>query len=209
MAKLRTQICTAPGCDNKSTTNWRDGANCYCNVHYQRMYCRGSLHPSVKIPALPKPVCAVDGCKQRCRSRNSRYCETHYYRKRRGNDPTVDPIYGYRSVDKRGYVGLRKCTHPLSTKDGFLYEHRRVTYDTHGPNCPNCFWCGVRLTWAKAAVDHLNEIKDDNRSENLVVACNDCNRVRGMMIPFIRSLRPEALPMLVETFDLMRARLLR
>jgi len=78
-------------------------------------------------------------------------------------------------------------------------EHRKVMYDMLGPGPQTCFWCGVTLEWPEAVVDHLNEDKQDNRPENLVVACNNCNRARGAMLPFIERLRPEAVEVLVAT----------
>jgi 5-methylcytosine-specific restriction endonuclease McrA len=78
-----------------------------------------------------------------------------------------------------------------------VFEHRAVMYDRLGAGPLPCFWCGISLAWGKVVIDHLNEVKDDNRPENLVVSCNNCNRARGAMIPFIRTMRPAAFEVFV------------
>jgi 5-methylcytosine-specific restriction endonuclease McrA len=80
---------------------------------------------------------------------------------------------------------------------GHAFEHRVVVYDRNGGIAGSCFWCGVALVWSTLVVDHLNEVKADNRPENLVVSCNDCNRARGAMTPFLQGLRKEAVEVLV------------
>ena len=189
--------CSVVGCRRKKS------AKGMCNIHYQRMLKRGSTLRPLRIK-LPFPCCSVTGCCNQARSKSSVYCEKHYYRKRRGNDPTQDPVYGYRSVNAAGYMVLRRCSHPLATKDMVLCEHRRVAYDACGGVCPDCFWCSKPLSWATAVVDHFNENKIDNRKENLLVACNDCNRARGAMKPFIASLSDSGLRHLIESFEHMR-----
>lgn len=53
------------------------------------------------------------------------------------------------------------------------------------------------MSWAQAAVDHLNEQKNDNRHENLVVSCKDCNMARGSILPFLARMRPEVVSVFV------------
>lgn len=82
--------------------------------------------------------------------------------------------------------------HPLANSRGNVYEHRKVMYDKVGNGPISCFWCAVGLTWPDAVVDHLNEVKGDNRPDNLVISCNDCNRARGSLIPFVKRMRQDA-----------------
>jgi hypothetical protein len=91
-----------------------------------------------------------------------------------------------------GYRMVRAVGHPLARKAGYIPQHRKVAYEAHGAVCPSCFWCGISLAWATAAIDHLNEIKTDNRPINLVVSCHQCNRARGAMLPFLQRMRDEA-----------------
>lgn len=198
-------ICQAEGCDRERKAKWQGGKS-YCNLHWLRLYKYGSLNKPLRKIVPPNPPCIVDGCGLVSRSRNSKYCERHYYRKRRGKDPTVDPSYAYRCVNRAGYQVLFKCFHPLAAKCGRVYEHRKVAYDFNGGVCPNCFWCCKSLSWENAVVDHLNEIKHDNRVENLVVACNECNRARGAMIPFVKSLSEDGVAALIKSFKFMRAK---
>jgi hypothetical protein len=96
-----------------------------------------------------------------------------------------------RRSDGNLYRVLRVPGHPLANDVGDVYHHRLVAYaDRHGI-CGPCHWCGVALDWPEAVIDHLNEDKADNRPENLVVACNDCNRGRGAILSFLWRLQSE------------------
>lgn len=77
-------------------------------------------------------------------------------------------------------------------------EHRAVLYALLGDGPLSCFWCGMSLTWPAAVVDHLNENKQDNRAENLAVSCNNCNRARGSILPFIERLTPGSVGAFIE-----------
>ena len=102
---------------------------------------------------------------------------------------------------------LRKAPgHPMARSNGWAYEHRLVAFRKYGPGAQACHWCGIRLGWPAIVVDHLNEVKTDNRPENLVVACTPCNRARGSIIPFIERMLPERVAELIDTFAHMRAR---
>ena len=91
-----------------------------------------------------------------------------------------------RTLTKEGYVMLTGSTHPLSRR-GSVLEHRKVLYDAIGPGPHECHWnslsgCGkTQLVWSMVDrvnglhVDHLNNIQDDNRPENLVPSCLGCN----------------------------------
>ena len=144
------------------------------------------------------PRCKTEGCDKPAERIGAGLCEACYGRLRRtGSTAKRSPRYRY--ATRAGYVKLLIPGHPLADSDGLVMEHRKVMYDMLGPGPQTCFWCGVTLEWPKAVVDHLNEDKQDNRPENLVVACNNCNRARGAMLPFIERLRPEAVEVLVAT----------
>ena len=97
-----------------------------------------------------------------------------------------------------------KPDHPLAYGGGLVFEHRLVVYeDTQGAD-PSCFWCDKAMTLATVVIDHLNEVKDDNRRENLVPACNDCNRIRGAMVPFLRRMKREAVAPFIEAIKTIR-----
>jgi hypothetical protein len=136
-------------------------------------------------------TCTVDGCAKQIDRVSVGMCEMHfgrYYRK-----GTTDKVkHPGRYTTSVGYVLVRNPEHPLATSNGHLGEHRLVAHEKHGGVCPPCHWCSKPLVWDKAAVDHLNEVKDDNRPDNLVVSCNSCNRARGAMLPFIERMQPAA-----------------
>lgn len=143
------------------------------------------------------PPCAVDGCEKPASRVNSGLCEMHYGRQRRSGTFEAKKIKG-RYVTGAGYIKLLLPGHPLADSKGHLFEHRKVAFEANEGKPLQCFWCGCTLDWQKAVVDHLNENKQDNRIENLVVSCNDCNRARGAMLPFIERMRDAALNVLID-----------
>lgn len=138
------------------------------------------------------PQCSVDGCGSPATRRGTGLCEMHYYRVRRTGLVNRNPVVG-RYVTGAGYIKILSQDHPLAEKGGHVYEHRAVAYASHGGICPDCHWCGTKLDWPAAVVDHLNESKADNEASNLVVTCNNCNRARGALLPLVTRLRPDVL----------------
>lgn len=61
-------------------------------------------------------------------------------------------------VTPKGYVMLYLPEHPMASKRGYLLEHRKVMSDLLG-----------RLLDPNEVVHHKNEVKGDNRPENLEV----------------------------------------
>lgn len=65
---------------------------------------------------------------------------------------------GWKYKRKDGYIHVYYPAHPDSTKAGWILEHRLVAEQKYG-----------RRILSSEHVHHLNEIKDDNRPENLEV----------------------------------------
>ncbi len=127
--------------------------------------------------AIVTTECSVGGCTKPARSLKSPYCEMHYGRLRRNG--TLENLPGRaRARRSHGYmVSLGNKGHPLATQTqtSSIYEHRTVFYAAQGNGPFNCYHCGITVTWQNMHIDHLNEIKDDNRVENLVASCVACN----------------------------------
>lgn len=62
----------------------------------------------------------------------------------------------YKRLTTRGYVEVYQPTHPMAQKSGYLMEHRLIMANYLG-----------RPLEPSEVVHHLNEIKTDNRIENL------------------------------------------
>ena len=145
------------------------------------------------------PNCIINGCKNKQEQRRGGYCEKHYGRMRR-NGNTNGPKYKYRYKTGAGYIKLLKRDHPLADSNGNVSEHRYVLYEKYGEGKQNCFWCGIELlNWDDIVVDHLDENKQNNEISNLLLSCNNCNRARGASLSFIKRMKTDSLPILIES----------
>ncbi len=176
--------CEVDECKNPAHSRWRKG-KAMCQKHWQAMYKYGELNPVFVNNTPPLPKCSVHKCEKTVVSRNNPYCDKHFGRLRRGADVNNDRLIKQQYTTASGYVVKTNSNHPMATKDFRLYAHREVAHDKHAGVCPPCYWCGANLTWSDAVIDHLDEDKKNNVPDNLVVACNTCNRARGAMLPFV------------------------
>jgi 5-methylcytosine-specific restriction endonuclease McrA len=131
-------------------------------------------------------VCTAPGCSKQARSSKAEYCPMHYHRLyRHGSLDAVASSAGVRTGKGRRYRVTHDPSHPLAMRNGFVYVHRKVLYDTIGPGEHACHWCGTIVRWAPKGTrgilvpDHLNGYGNDNRPENLVPSCMGCNTARG------------------------------
>lgn len=196
--RMRTKTC--PECGEHFSYEIRKGSDRkHCSA-----VCREKLKKrnAAAKAALLGP-CAIEGCTGKA-TRKAQHCEKHYIRIRRTGVATLRHAEG-RYTTAAGYIKLLDQTHPLSDSKGHVYEHRHVAYVEHKGTCPDCFWCGTTLQWQWAVVDHLDERKDNNEPSNLVVSCNDCNRSRGAMLPFLRRMRQDAFPVFVAQMKAYRS----
>ena len=65
---------------------------------------------------------------------------------------------GGKRFDENGYILVNQKNHPRANSSGYVYEHRLVMEKKIG-----------RYLTRDEVVHHINEIKDDNRPENLML----------------------------------------
>lgn len=185
------ETCGIPDCGGTGKWGGRGPlkGRCICKRH-RLIYKRFGVF---QIPdgEVLTPLCSVHTCRSRARSRTSPYCEKHYHRMARTGQ--IDLVERQRLgvyQAEGGYIELLQPDHPLATKEGRVLAHRAAAYATHGGVCPACFWCDEELDWDVAVVDHLDEYRNHNDPDNLVVCCSLCNMQRSSMLRFLRKLHP-------------------
>jgi len=136
-------------------------------------------------------TCSIDGCDKPTRSGSAEWCKMHYHRwYRHGSTDKRAPGSGITASHGRRYKSVSRPQHPLvlmgDLAEGRVYVHRMVLYDAIGPGSHGCHWCARLVTWSSTRgdpdclmVDHVNGVGDDNRLENLVPACIECNAGRS------------------------------
>ena len=154
------------------------------------------------------PKCATENCGGKATRVKSGLCEVCYCRVRRTGTVVRLP-HKRRYKTGAGYIKLLKPEHPLAESGGLVAEHRYVMFNLLGAAIQKCGWCGCCIDWSDVVVDHLNEQKDDNEPSNLMLACNDCNRARGAMMPFLRGLGEQSFEKLIEVMRAYRAKTAR
>lgn len=173
-----TRIC--PECNNQFTFGrGRGQARKNCSKE-----CTQSASRSREIAASSGwPTCCEESCGKTVRSARATHCEAHYARKRRSGSVRLKaevappPLHISHSG---GYVLEYSPNHPLQMAYGRrVYQHRVVYHAAHGDGPFECNWCGCAVTWSDMHVDHLNDVKNDNREGNLVASCPQCNTKRG------------------------------
>lgn len=124
--------------------------------------------------------CCVEGCGEPATRIGAQMCEKHYCRMRRsGSHQRKLRVVPETTPHTHGYVLEYAPDHPLARSHCRVYQHRIVFYEEHGDGPFCCHWCGCTVTWDDMHVDHLNDVRSDNRPSNLVSSCPTCNQARG------------------------------
>lgn len=122
--------------------------------------------------------CHVPGCDRIAMYETQAVCQKHYFRFMRNG--TYEIVRKPRSKSLRvetpnGYVALFEPGHPLAMKNGYVYEHRKTAYESHGAGLSECAGCGKSISWATCHVDHIDFNRKNNKVHNLRPLCRGCN----------------------------------
>lgn len=148
----------------------------FCSKDCQQRAAGRRRDRSIRVEPGP---CSINGCDMPRRSMTAAWCEMHYGRWRRNGDPEALQPSKLQYATDRGYIKLKLPDHPLADRQGYVYEHRAVAYEVHGPGPTQCHWCGVALEWdSDLHVDHLDHSRGNNNPANLVPSCRPCNTIR-------------------------------
>lgn len=132
--------------------------------------------------------CKIDGCEKVVAYTGKMLCQMHYFRfMRYGTYELVGPrgrdglpaVRKMRRSNPAGYQLLFDPSHPLSMKDGYVYEHRKVVYSIYKDELPNCQICGKPTHWATCHIDHIDADVTNNEPANLRPVCSGCNTFRA------------------------------
>jgi len=131
-------------------------------------------------------TCSIDGCDSPTRTGGAEWCAKHYHRWYRHGD-VHRTAHNTRVGVKSGgrYVTTDAPGHPMTPRCGKAYVHRIVLFDAIGYGPHSCHWCDRPIDWNGRNgvdglfVDHLNNMRNDNRLENLAPSCHACNSSRG------------------------------
>jgi hypothetical protein len=77
---------------------------------------------------------------------------------------------------------VKRPGHPLAMKNGYVYEHRASVFEKYGFNLPPCELCQKTIDWNVLHVDHIDNIVDNNETDNLRVLCRACNVMRARVL---------------------------
>ena len=123
--------------------------------------------------------CKVDGCDNDAVYKAKCVCQKHYFRFMRYGtyELTKKPPVG-RLVTPNGYVKVYFPNHPLGSHNGYVLEHRKVAYEKYNGLIESCELCGKSITWETCHIDHIDNNRKNNLSENLRQLCRACNTFR-------------------------------
>lgn len=116
-----------------------------------RKFCSKACADSAMV--LPPALCELCRTEYQPRSSKSQFCSRTCAAKASGLAKRKGP-----HLSARGYVIEYAPEHPMAMRTGYIQQHRRVMAEHLG-----------RLLGPDEVVHHKNEIKTDNRPENLEV----------------------------------------
>lgn len=130
--------------------------------------------------------CKIDGCCNQIMYKKDNVCQKHYFRKMRYGTYELTSVRKYRIQNPAGYQKLYEPLHKLSDKDGYVYEHRMVYFDS-GKQVANCEICGTNIDWKILHIDHIDKDVTNNNINNLRPTCRNCNTFRDLKTDLLSS----------------------
>lgn len=134
--------------------------------------------------------CKIDGCCNHIMYKKDNVCQKHYFRKMRYGTYELTSVRKYRIQNPAGYQKLYEPLHELSNKDGYVYEHRMVYFDS-GKQVDNCEICGTNIDWKTLHIDHIDKDVTNNNINNLRPTCRNCNTFRDLNTDLLSSKKIE------------------
>ena len=136
--------------------------NCKCVICGKEIYIRPNRLKSIKHGV----TCSIE-CGSKNRSKWFRGTENHQFGLKEELNPTFK---SWKHKNSNGYIDVHKKDHPFCNTDGFVKEHRLVVEENADLFDSKYFVEieGKKYLKPEVEVHHKNEIKDDNRIENLL-----------------------------------------
>lgn len=172
--------CICDLCSNSFTRRADKGSTEKCNKCIRKE--AGEKISKTKLlqnKLKPAVYCCVDGCDRVASYKNDKLCQKHYFRRMRYGTFELTQIRKYRIENPAGYQKLYEPTHPLSNKDGYVYEHRMVYYNS-GQSAEKCSICDCKINWKVLHIDHIDKNVKNNDLSNLRPTCRNCNTFRDL-----------------------------
>ena len=142
---------------------WHNTPNCKCIICGKPFYLKPYQLQKRKHGAT---------CSKECRSKNRSIWFSGEGNHQYGLKEDLNKSFkNWKKISHYGYILVHKKEHPFCTKDGFVFEHRLVVEE----NCDKFeskYFIeidGKKYLRKEYEVHHKNEIKTDNRPENLMI----------------------------------------
>ena len=146
----------------------REGNKEYCLAHYRQIIKHGQIISEAIAIRYKNRKCSVKGCDEKYHSNG--YCLRHFSQFRRhGKIISVDRINAPRIGQrmKSGYMYILKKDHPRADKRGYVKRSWLVWEEHTG-----------HVVIPPEVVHHINEIKTDDRFENLKLLPNKSAHIK-------------------------------
>lgn len=205
--RLAPERCASPECDGDP--KWRSDGRGLCDKHYDKA--RASERRQRR--KLDLPLCTHQGCARKVQFGRTDFCRGHLHHFMKSGEVGIPENAGERLKQGRYLWRKEHVGHPICNSRGMTSVHRLVLFNAIGPGAHPCHWCGIEVEWRRGnylgslVVDHLDENRLNNRLENLVPSCTNCNSSRTGFQKWIERnlLHPHTEGVLTQALEKIRA----